>query len=246
MTLTSQKGTSVNHPANLDLHEVNKFGSLAARWWEPSGLFAPLHIINPCRLQYIQQHTQLTNKKILDVGCGAGILSESLAKLGTNVTGIDASHEVILAAQQHAANHNLSINYHATTIEDFDKINSQEYDIITCMELLEHVPDPTQMLQDCNALLKPNGKLFLSTLNRTLKSYALAIIGAEYIFNILPKQTHDYKKFIQPSELATALQTANFELQDLTGMSYNPLLKTAALCATVDINYLAYATKKEL
>lgn len=233
----------MNYTANIDSIEVNKFSSLANRWWELDGPCAPLHVLNPCRLQFVQQHVRLEQQSVLDIGCGAGILSESLARHGAIVTGIDASTEVIAAAKQHAASMNLEINYLSTTAEDFLANSTSRFDIITCMELLEHVPSPEQLIKDCSQLLKPGGYIFLSTLNRTFKAYGLAIIGAEYLLNILPKQTHDYKKFIRPSELANMCNNAEIRLNDLSGINYNPITKHASLCTNVDVNYIACAIK---
>jgi len=233
----------VNHTANIDTIEVEKFSSIAQQWWDPSGPCAPLHALNPCRLQFIKQTCVLKGMSILDIGCGAGILTESLAVEGAQVTGIDASPEVIEAAQQHAVENNLSIDYRHMSSEDL-RVSEQRFDIITCMELLEHVPDPIKLIEDCYALLKPGGKLFLSTLNRNIKAYALAIIGAEYLLKILPARTHDYAKFIRPSELAATLRSAQFNVQELAGISYNPLTKSATLCPNVDVNYLVQATKE--
>src|SRR5581483_5763122 len=168
---------------------------MANQWWEPNGPCAPLHILNPTRLQFVQQHVELANKTVLDVGCGAGILSESLAQQGAKVTGIDAGIDVITAAKAHAAMKNIHIDYFAKTIEEFISTSTQLFDVITCMELIEHVPNPEQLIANCAQLLKPGGQFFISTLNRTAKAYAFAIIGAEYVLKILPKRTHDYKKF---------------------------------------------------
>jgi 2-polyprenyl-6-hydroxyphenyl methylase/3-demethylubiquinone-9 3-methyltransferase len=233
----------VNYTANIDNMEVEKFSSIASKWWEPNGPCAPLHILNPCRLQFIQQHTQLQNKTVLDVGCGAGILTESLARNGSQVTGIDASTEIIEAAQEHAQQEKLNIAYYAMGIEEFMQQHEQQYDVVTCMELLEHVPDPAKLIQDCCALIKPGGQLFLSTINRNLKAYALAIIGAEYLLNILPVQTHNYKKFIRPAELADVLRTTALQLQDIVGINYQPFTKNASICKDVSVNYLAVALK---
>jgi ubiquinone biosynthesis O-methyltransferase len=229
---------------NYDITEVNKFSALANRWWDRSGPCAPLHILNTCRVQFIQRHTTLANKNVLDIGCGAGILTESLASLNANISGLDASEPLIQEAITHATAQNLNITYYATTTEHLLATHSSHFDIITCMELLEHVPNPSKLIFDCMQLLKPGGKLFLSTLNRTLRSYALAIIGAEYLFNILPKQTHDYKKFIRPAELNSMLQTANMSLIALNGIKYNPFMKSASSTTDLSVNYLAFAIKE--
>lgn len=234
----------MNHTCNVDTQEISKFSALASDWWQLDGPCAPLHALNPARLKFILQHSNLQNKVVLDIGCGAGILTESLAQHGAVLTGIDASTEIIAAAEQHATMQQLSINYAVDTAESFAVKHAAQFDIITCMELIEHVPDPQQLIQDCYQLLKPGGQLFLSTLNRTPKSYAFAIIGAEYIMNVLPKHTHDYKKFIKPSELAELLRKAQFSLQDLSGINYNAFSKSATLCQDVNVNYLAYAIKE--
>ena len=234
----------MNHTANIDTLEVEKFNALAAQWWEPNGPCAPLHILNPCRLEFVQQYAQLQNQDILDIGCGAGILAESLASHGAKVTGLDASEDVIKAAQEHASPRNLNIKYFIKTAENYLHDFDHTFDIITCMELLEHVPNPAKLIQNCADLLKPGGQLFLSTLNRNPKSYALAIIGAEYLLNILPKQTHDYTKFIRPAELADMLRVAGLQLRDLAGINYQPFTKNASLTKDVSVNYIAYAVKE--
>jgi len=234
----------VNHTANVDVLEVEKFSSVAHQWWDPKGPCAPLHTINPCRLKFSLQHAQLENKSVLDIGCGAGIFSESLANHGANVTGIDASAELITAAREHAELSCLTINYQHKTSGELRLKPEQQFDIITCMELLEHVPDPMLLIEDCYALLKPGGQLFISTINRNPKAYAMAIIGAEYLLNILAKQTHDYQKFIRPSELAEMCRKTRLQLQDLAGISYNVFTKSAVLCQNIDVNYLVYVTKE--
>ncbi len=228
---------------NLDTHEINKFSALADKWWDINGPSAALHTINPCRLEYVMAHAQLTNKNVLDVGCGAGILTESLAVQGANVIGVDPSAEMITIAEAHANDALLDIEYKCLVVEELIESHGAHFDVITCMELLEHVPDPAKLIADCTKLLKPGGKIFFSTLNRKLKSYAMAILGAEYILNLLPKQTHDYAKFIRPSELTQMLCQANLQLNDLKGIKYNPFYKNATLCSDVSVNYLAFATK---
>lgn len=229
---------------NYDTVEVNKFSALASRWWDKSGPCAPLHVLNPCRLQFIQSNAAIANKNILDVGCGAGILTESLAENKAQATGIDASTSVIEAAQSHAAARKLDVTYKNITVEEMLSTHTGQFDIVTCMELIEHVPDPSKLIADCAQLLKPGGKFFLSTINRTPRAYLLAILGAEYILNILPKQTHNYKKFIKPSELSEMLQSANLKLTALNGLEYKPFTKTACINSDVRVNYLAYAIKE--
>lgn len=231
---------------NIDIKEVEKFSSYAQQWWDPKGPFAPLHALNPPRLQFIQQHTELKNKQVLDVGCGAGILTESLYAQQAQVTGIDASAKVLEVAMERAHVNSLTINYVNASAESFLQQNpKQKFDIITCMELIEHVPDPAQLMQTCAQLLKPNGKLFLSTINRTTKAYLLAIIGAEYVLRLLPKNTHEYKKFIKPAELQQFMSDAGLRLTALSGMNYQPFTKRAELCTDSSINYLAYAVRED-
>ena len=229
---------------NYDVNEINKFSALASQWWDINGPCAPLHILNKCRVQFIKEHCEINNKTVLDIGCGGGILTESLASLKAKPTGIDASSEVIGVAQEHARISKLDIDYRAITTESLLSDQSMQFDIITCMELLEHVPDPQKLINDCSQLLKPGGKLFLSTLNRTFSAYIFAIIGAEYIMKILPKQTHDYKKFITPAELENMLHQCKLKLRVLQGVKYNPFTKTASITSDLRVNYLAFATKE--
>jgi 2-polyprenyl-6-hydroxyphenyl methylase / 3-demethylubiquinone-9 3-methyltransferase len=221
--------------STIDTQEVSKFTKLADFWWDLHGPLKTLHDINPTRVEYIQQHCALDGLKILDVGCGGGILSVALAKAGAIVTGIDADSEAIKAATVYAEENHLPIDYVCTPIEDYEH---EGFDAIVCMELLEHVHDPLLVLKHCRRLLKPGGKLFLSTISRTLKAYASVIIAAEYVLNLLPKQTHDYKKFIKPSELIAMGREAGFDLEDLSGLHYNPLSRQASLTADVSANYL--------
>jgi 2-polyprenyl-6-hydroxyphenyl methylase / 3-demethylubiquinone-9 3-methyltransferase len=229
---------------NYDTAEVNKFSALTSTWWDKNGPCAPLHALNPARLQFILQHTSVNHKKILDVGCGAGILTESLALHHAQVLGIDASDSLIAEARRHAFDMGITVDYQHATAEQLLASHTGQFDVITCMELLEHVPDPAKLIADCAQLLKPGGKLFLSTLNRTPRAYLLAIIGAEYLCNILPKHTHDYKKFIQPAELANMLQQAKLKLLNLNGLEYRPFTKTSRITTDVRVNYLAFATKE--
>ncbi len=198
--------------------EVNKFNDLAAKWWDIQGPFKPLHALNPLRLQFIQEQLDLTGKQVLDVGCGGGILTESLAKAGAHATGIDLAPDVINIASEHAKAQGLTIDYQCIAIESFAAQHAQRFDVITCMELLEHVPDPMHIIHSCAQLLKPNGLLFLSTLNRNLKSFLMAIIGAEYILNLVPKGTHEYAKFITPAELSRLLREQDFDLENCAAL----------------------------
>lgn len=225
---------------NIDPAEVTKFDKLAATWWEPQGAAKPLHDINPLRLDFIMQHCSLSTRNILDVGCGGGILAESLALQGGTVTGIDMSAEALEAAAMHAQQSQLKIQYQQSTAEAFAEQYPQQFDVITCMELLEHVPDPAAIITACAKLIKPDGHLFFSTLNRSLKAYAFAVIGAEYVLQLLPKGTHDYAKFIKPSELEAWMRHNQLQLKSLRGMTYNPFTKAYTLTDDVSVNYLAY------
>jgi 2-polyprenyl-6-hydroxyphenyl methylase/3-demethylubiquinone-9 3-methyltransferase len=226
---------------NLDPSEVNKFNALANIWWDLNGELRTLHHINPLRLSFIDERAPLAGKKVIDIGCGGGILTESLARKAGFATGIDASLEAIKVARAHASTEKLNIDYHEITAEEFAEKHPGEFDIVTCMELLEHVPDPASVIQACATLLKPGGKVFFSTLNRTLKAYAFAVLGAEYSLRLLPKGTHDYAKFIKPSELAQWARPM-LTLEELKGMDYNPFSKKASLTENVSVNYLAYFT----
>ncbi len=227
---------------NIDGREIAKFSALAARWWDAQSEFKPLHDINPLRLGYIEQKAgNLTGKTILDVGCGGGILSESLAAKGATVSGIDMSEAALNVAKLHLFESNLKVNYQQVAVEEFAKQHPNKFDIVVCMEMLEHVPDPCSVIQACATLVKPDGHLFFSTLNRNPKSYLFAIIGAEYVLNLLPRGTHDYARFIQPVELAKWARQANLEIRDFIGMSYNPFTQHYWLNADVSVNYLVYA-----
>lgn len=228
---------------NVLQDEVEKFSKLSGSWWDPKGPCKPLHDLNPARLQFVQNHCQLLGARVLDVGCGGGILSEALARSKANVTGIDAASMMIEVAMHHATSQSLEIDYHVSTAEDWATTHAQQYDVITCMELLEHVPSPQSVLDACASMLKPNGKLFLSTLNRTVASFLKAIIGAEYICGLLPKGTHHYQEFIKPSELDAGLRSAGLSWLDLKGLDYNPWLHRAKIVDNVDVNYLVAAVK---
>lgn len=226
---------------NIDEREIAKFSALAARWWDAQSEFKPLHDINPLRLNYIEQKAgNLTDKKILDVGCGGGILSESLAAKGANVSGIDMSEAALNVAKLHLFESNLKIDYQQIAVEEYAKQHANEFDVITCMEMLEHVPEPYSIIQACSQLVKPGGHVFFSTLNRNPKSYLFAIIGAEYVLNLLPRGTHDYARFIRPAELANWARHADLAIRDFTGMSYNPLTQHYWLNSDISVNYLAH------
>ncbi len=224
--------------ANVDPAELDKFSQLAHRWWDTSSEFKPLHEINPLRLNYIDRIAPLRGKTVLDVGCGGGILSESMAALDAAVTGIDLGDKALQVAQMHLLESKLQVDYRKISAEALASERPDYYDIVTCMEMLEHVPDPGSVVRACATLVKPGGHVFFSTLNRNPKSYLFAIIGAEYVLNMLPRGTHEYKKFIKPSELAQLCRNAALNVFDVTGMSYHPLYKTYALDKNTDVNYL--------
>ncbi|EKD74085.1 MAG: hypothetical protein ACD_45C00082G0002 [uncultured bacterium] len=228
---------------NIDINEINKFSHYAAHWWDLNGECKSLHEINPLRVGYIQQKIALANKTVIDIGCGGGILAESMAKLGANVTGIDMSEAALNVAKLHQHESNTCINYQLTTAEDIAAEHPEHYDIVTCLEMLEHVPDPIAIIQACAKLAKPNGHLFFSTLNRNMKSYLFAILGAEYVLKLLPKNTHDYTKFIRPSELATWARKANLNIVEMIGISYNPFTKKYLLTEDISVNYIVHMKK---
>ncbi len=235
----------MNINQNIDHQELDKFGALATRWWDPQSEFKPLHDINPLRLSYIEQYVgDMTGKTVLDVGCGGGILSESMAEKRAIVTGIDMSEQPLNVAKLHLYESGLNINYQQITAEALAQTQPASFDVVTCMEMLEHVPDPASIVMACSHLVKPGGHVFFSTLNRNPKAYLFAIVGAEYILKLLPKGTHDYAKFIRPSELAEWMRHATLSLQDLTGMQYNPLTTHYSLNKDVSVNYLMYAQRE--
>ncbi len=224
---------------NVDTGEIAKFEELAHRWWDPQSEFKPLHDINPLRLEYINGHCGgLAGKKVVDIGCGGGILSESMAANGADVTGIDMGETPLSVAKLHLLESGVNVNYRKTTAEQLASEMPGQFDVVTCMEMLEHVPDPASIIRACARLVKPNGHVFFSTINRNPKSYLFAIIGAEYLLRMLPKGTHDYAKFITPAELAGWARRSDLRLNDLTGMTYNPFSKSYRLGKDVDVNYL--------
>jgi 2-polyprenyl-6-hydroxyphenyl methylase/3-demethylubiquinone-9 3-methyltransferase len=229
--------------SNVDQSEIDKFSALAHRWWDPTSEFKPLHAINPLRLGWIESITVLQGKQVLDVGCGGGILAESLSKAGASVTGIDLSTKALKVAELHQLESGTTVRYRSISAEDLAKEEPQSYDVVTCMEMLEHVPDPASVVRACANLCKPGGHIFFSTLNRNPKSYLFAIIGAEYILQLLPKGTHQYEKFIKPSELAQFTRAAGLEVLQLKGMTYNPITQIYRLGSDTDVNYLM-ATRK--
>ena len=223
---------------NIDQAEIGKFDQLASRWWDPESEFRPLHEINPLRLEWINKQTPLTGKNVIDIGCGGGILSEGMAALGANVTGIDMAPAPLQVAKLHLKESGQHVDYQQITAEGMADKHAGEFDVVTCMEMLEHVPDPASVVKACAKLVKPGGMVFLSTINRNPKSFAMAIIGAEYILNLLPKGTHEYARFIRPSELANWCRAASLETVEMTGMHYNPITRRYTLGPGVDVNYL--------
>jgi 2-polyprenyl-6-hydroxyphenyl methylase/3-demethylubiquinone-9 3-methyltransferase len=224
---------------NVDPNEINKFEKLAARWWDPNSEFKPLHDINPLRLDYIDRRTGLKDKKVLDVGCGGGLLSEGMAARGAIVTGIDMGKAPLNVAQLHKLESGLDIDYRQVTAEQLAQEQPGSFDVVTCLEMLEHVPDPEAVIAACTTLIRDDGRIFLSTINRNPKAWLFAVIGAEYLLNMLPKGTHEYSKFIRPSEMEAWARHSGLQLTDLTGMSYNPLTREYRLGSDVSINYLA-------
>lgn len=231
---------------NADPLEIQKFSELAHRWWDPTSEFRPLHEINPLRLEWINARVPLAGKKICDVGCGGGILAESIAKKGATVTGIDLSEKALKVADLHSLESGIKVRYELISAEELAAREAEEYDVVTCMEMLEHVPDPAAIVQACAKLVKPGGHIFFSTLNRNPKSYLFAIIGAEYILGLLPRGTHDYAKFITPAELSSFTRTAGLEVQALKGMTYNPITKIYSLNQDTSVNYLMETVKPNI
>jgi len=231
------------HTLNFDPQEIAKFEELASRWWDPDSEFKPLHEINPLRLEYIDRRCTLNGKKTVDVGCGGGILAESMALKGAHVLGIDMGKAPLSVAQLHKLESGAELDYQQITAEELAEQETEQYDVVTCMEMLEHVPDPASVIAACSKMVKPGGHVFFSTINRNPKSYLFAIIGAEYIMQMLPKGTHEYNKFIKPSELENWARAADLHLRELTGMSYNLLSKKYSLGHDVDVNYLMHFQK---
>jgi 2-polyprenyl-6-hydroxyphenyl methylase/3-demethylubiquinone-9 3-methyltransferase len=228
---------------NLDPAEIDKFSELASRWWDETSDFKPLHAINPLRLQWIKDHCQIENRQVLDIGCGGGILTESMAASGATAKGIDLSKKALQVAKLHSLETGVQVEYELIAAEDLAATHPEAFDVVTCMEMLEHVPDPQSIVRACATLAKPGATLFFSTLNRNPKSYLMAIIGAEYLLKMLPKGTHDYSKFIKPSELSTFIREAGLEIIDMIGLHYNPLTDQYWLASNVDVNYM-FAVRK--
>ncbi len=226
-------------PLNADQQELDKFSQLAHRWWDPNSEFKPLHDINPLRLEYIDSLAGgLQGRRVLDVGCGGGILSESMAIRGANVTGIDLGEKALKVAKLHLLESGQKVDYRLIAVEELARQEAQQFDVVTCMEMLEHVPDPASIVKACFDLVKPGGHVFFSTINRNAKAYLFAVIGAEYVLNMLPRGTHDYAKFIKPSELARHCREAGLAVTEVTGMSYNPFSKTYTLGNDTSVNYI--------
>ncbi|KKD00616.1 MULTISPECIES: bifunctional 2-polyprenyl-6-hydroxyphenol methylase/3-demethylubiquinol 3-O-methyltransferase UbiG [Photobacterium] len=231
---------------NVDPAEISKFEEMASRWWDLEGEFKPLHQINPLRLNYVIDHAGgLFGKKILDVGCGGGILAESMAREGAEVTGLDMGKEPLTVARLHALETGTKLDYIQQTVEEHAEQHPEQYDVVTCMEMLEHVPDPASVIASCARLVKPGGHVFFSTLNRNMKSYLFAIVGAEQVMKLVPKGTHDHKKFIRPSELMAMVDLTPLEDRHITGLHYNPLTDTYKLGRNVDVNYILHTVKPE-
>lgn len=229
--------------ANADQAELDKFSQLAHRWWDPNSEFKPLHDINPLRLEWIDRQAGIQGKQVLDVGCGGGILAESMAASGALVTGIDLSEKALKVAKLHQLESGVQLDYRLIAAEDLAVEQPETFDVVTCMEMLEHVPDPASILAACAAMVKPGGWVFLSTLNRNTKSYLFAILGAEYVLNLLPRGTHEWAKFIRPHELASHARQAGLEPVQIMGMTYNPITKVYRLEQDTDVNYLMACRK---
>ena len=230
--------------SNFDAAELNKFSELAHKWWDKTSEFKPLHEINPLRLNYIDNVASLKDKTVLDVGCGGGILSESMAEKGAKVTGIDLGEKALKVATLHSLDSGVTVDYQLIAVEQLAEQQPASFDVVTCLEMLEHVPDPASVVAACAKLVKPGGHLFFSTINRNPKAYLFAVIGAEYVLNMLPRGTHDYAKFIKPSELASWMRSADLSLLGQTGMSYNPITKHYWLDSDVSVNYMMHCIKQ--
>jgi 2-polyprenyl-6-hydroxyphenyl methylase / 3-demethylubiquinone-9 3-methyltransferase len=238
-------GASHTEAGNVDPGEIAKFEALASRWWDPESEFKPLHEINPLRLDFIDARTGLAGKRVVDVGCGGGILAEAMAHRGARVTGIDLGEAPLAVARLHAEESGVPVDYRHISVEALAGEAAGEFDVVTCLEMLEHVPDPASVVRACAALVKPGGQVFFSTLNRNPKAYALAILGAEYVLRLLPRGTHDYAKFIRPAELASWCREAGLEVQEQSGLTYNPLTRRYRLHPTdVSVNYLMHCQRE--
>lgn len=232
----------MNQP-NVDSGEIAKFNALAERWWDPNSEFRPLHDINPLRLNYIDERLSLPGKKVIDIGCGGGLLSEGMARRGATVTGIDLGEAPLAVARLHAEQSGVEVEYLQVLAEDIAEQRAGEYDAVTCLEMLEHVPDPASVIRACAKLVKPGGQVFFSTINRNPKAFLFAIVGAEYVLRLLPRGTHEYAKLIRPSELAGWSRDAGLDVRDTTGMTYNPVTQVYKLNRDVSVNYLMHAVR---
>jgi 2-polyprenyl-6-hydroxyphenyl methylase / 3-demethylubiquinone-9 3-methyltransferase len=230
---------------NVDAAEIARFEALADRWWDTEGDFKPLHDINPARVEYIDERVGLQGKRVLDIGCGGGILAESMASRGARVTAIDMAAAPLAVAQIHLLESGLDVEYLKSTAEDHAEVRPAAYDAVTCLEMLEHVPDPSRVVSACRQMVRPGGQVFFSTINRNPKAWLLAIFGAEYVLRLLPRGTHEYTKLIRPSELAEWVRVAGLELNGFTGMHYNPFTRVCTLGGNVDVNYLAHCRRPE-
>jgi len=239
MTASTKPNTS-----NVDPSEIAKFNDVASRWWDIGGEFKPLHLLNPVRLSYINDELQgLFAKQVIDIGCGGGILAESMARCGANVTGLDMATDALNVARLHALEAGVTLNYHQATAEQYAQSHGGQFDVVTCMEMLEHVPEPMSVIQACADLAKPGATLFFSTLNKTWKAYLLAIVGAEHVMKLVPKGTHEFSKFIRPSSLMRYLEQAGLEVTDATGLHFNPINNSFKIAPGLDVNYIVVARK---
>ena len=240
---TLRQSDHIMSTINADPAEIQKFSELAHRWWDPTSEFRPLHEINPLRLEWINQRIPLAGKNVIDVGCGGGILAESMAKKGATVTGIDLSDKALKVADLHGLESGVSVRYKKIPAEEMAELEPGQFDVVTCMEMLEHVPDPASIIRACTKMVKPGGHVFFSTLNRNIKSYLFAIIGAEYVLQLLPKGTHDYAKFITPAELTQDVRNAGLDVHTMKGLGYNPITKMYSLNNDTSVNYMIACTK---
>lgn len=242
-----QQNTSSSSTQNVSQAEIDKFSALASRWWDPESEFKPLHAINPLRLGWVQDIAgSLNGKNIVDVGCGGGILAESMAVAGAQVTGIDLADKSLTVARLHSLESGVKVDYQSISAEDFAAQHTGQFDVVTCMEMLEHVPDPASIVQACSQMVKPGGWVFFSTLNRNPKSFLFAIVGAEYVLRLLPKGTHSYEKFIKPSELSRAVRQSGLTVMQMAGMEYNPITDLYSLSNDTSVNYLMATQRKVL
>ncbi|MGK0374025.1 MAG: 2-polyprenyl-6-hydroxyphenyl methylase/3-demethylubiquinone-9 3-methyltransferase [Arenicella sp.] len=234
---------TVNATANVDPNEIKKFEDLASRWWDPESEFRPLHAINPLRTEYINLHSPVKNKKLLDVGCGGGLISEAMSAFGADVTGIDMGEAPLSVAELHLLESGEKVEYLKITAEQLAEQRPDQYDVVTCLEMLEHVPNPALVIEACAKMVKPGGDVYFSTINRNPKAWLFAIVGAEYVLNMLPKGTHEYDKLIKPSELSQYARQSGLEMQHMIGLHYNPLTQVYKLAPGVDVNYMIHCTR---